>query len=505
MKPKKLLRTALLLPVAVLAFLVLPVSLSGDGGPAAVGQTTGEAPAQTPGVADDRPNFVLILTDDMTLRDYFAVREIESSLGGRVAFFENSFVTTSLCCPSRASTLLGTYVHNHGIKGHIGPNTGEDAYSDRGYDRRDLPSSLKAAGYETALFGKYLNKYTVKEPKPPGWDEWYAGDTPARSWKLNENGKVFYYQQERKRDPGYRYWEDMLGDKAVSYINGRTPQDAPFFLWLGTHAPHGPEIYPPRHARRFQDARLPKPPNFNEADVSDKPEWIRSLKPLTSGQVSVMEQRYRDRLRALAAVSDNIARIRAALRKSGELDNTYFIFTSDNGYHLGNHRLGPGKMTGYEEDARVPLAISGPSVVPGKRSQLVANIDLAPTVAELAGARLATAPDGRSLAPLLTSGSGGYGTADFRKRLVLENYRVPTPSGMWPAPTNQGIRGQGFFFNRYATGEEEYYNLQRDPHQLRNRAGDLPRDRLRDLRSLRSKMASCKADSCRSLDGGKPR
>ena len=202
----------------------------------------------------------------------------------------------------------------------------------------------------------------------------------------------------------------MLSDRASNYIEraaGLTPPffttKRPFFLYVATNAPHQPATPAPRDKDAYPDARLPHPPNFKEKDVSDKPDWIAGNPPLSPEQMDYMEELHRKRLQSMLAVDDMMGNLIKALKQSGELSNTYIFFTSDHGFHLGEHRLDAGKWTPYEEDIRVPLIVRGPGVAEGKTlHQMVLNQDLAPTFADIAGAKTPSFVDGRSLVPLLS-------------------------------------------------------------------------------------------------------
>jgi N-acetylglucosamine-6-sulfatase len=196
------------------------------------GSTSSTAAAAEP------PNIVLVVTDDLTKRDYFDLGSNLSSFTSGGTFFHNAFVTTALCCPSRASALTGLYAHNHHITQHIDPGTGYEQYQAEGYDQRDLPAWLENAGYRTGLVGKYMNKYKVQSGEwPAGWTDWYGADTPAHSWRLNENGTIRTYPQDPTL-PDYEPWENVMGDKAVEFVGKAHASGQPFFLWYGTHAPH---------------------------------------------------------------------------------------------------------------------------------------------------------------------------------------------------------------------------------------------------------------------------
>jgi N-acetylglucosamine-6-sulfatase len=454
-----------------------------------------QAAAPQTSLPSSSPNVVLVVTDDMTKADFQRVPQIGWALGGEYASFQQAYVTTSLCCPSRATMLSGKYAHNHLVKGNLASSgQGFPRYKAGGWPSKDLPNWLQDSGYETILVGKYFNGYFKDDPPQPGWTEWYAAAVPTRIWTLNENGTVHHYPQD-KDSPGYRHFDDVLTDKAASYVNGRSATSAPFFMWVGYHAPHGPHILPRRHEDRFSQARLPKPPGFNEKDVSDKPKWIRRLEPLSQRKIEGMTENHRGRLASLLAVADGIGRIREALAAAGELDNTYIIFTSDNGYHQGEHRLAPGKRTAYQPDARVPLAVVGPGVTTGSREHLTLNTDFAPTVADLAGAASPYKPDGRSFVPLL--GTPGPQPEDWRQRFMEENWRTAAVPGEVVPPTNRAVVSNRYVYNRYESGETEYYNLRKDPHELNNRSRDLDRAAKRQLNALWEELKDCDGEGCR--------
>jgi len=438
------------------------------------------------------------MVDDMTKADFERVPQIGLALGGEYASFQEAYVTTSLCCPSRATTLSGKYAHNHLVHGNLSSSgQGFARYKEGGWPGKDLPNWLQGVGYDSVLVGKYLNGYRAQEPPQPGWGEWYAAGSPTRKWNLNENGTVRHYPQD-KDSPRYKHFDDVLTDKAVSYVNGRSSTSAPFFMWVGYHAPHGPHTLPRRHQGRFSQARLPKPPGFNEKDVSDKPKWVRNLAPLSHSKIEGMTQNHRGRLASLLSVADGIERIREALAAAGELGDTYIIFTSDNGYHQGEHRLGPGKRTAYQPDARVPLAVTGPGVSTGGREHLTLNTDFAPTIADLAGATPPYAPDGRSFVPLL--GDPRPQPEAWRQRFMEENWRTAAVPGEVVPPTNRAVVSNRYVYNRYESGEKEYYNLETDPHELNNRARDLVGAARRRLDTLWEALRNCDGQACRAAE-----
>jgi arylsulfatase A-like enzyme len=328
---------------------------------------------------------------------------LKSLLIDKGTTFDNAFVTNSLCCPSRATILRGQYTHNHEILSNEPPRGGFQKFRFLGHENSTMATWVKEQGYRTAFFGKYLNGYN-ETYIPPGWDEWYAVTGNYLSHTFNENGHLVSYEPES-------YYEtDVMSDKASDYITRTAGADPPFFtanrpflMWIGTKAPHQPASPAPRDDDSYPAISLPHPPSFDEKDVSDKPDWISDNPPLSLEQKRYMEELYRKRLQSMLAVDDMIGDLVGALHDSGELDNTYIVFTSDNGFHLGQHRLGAGKWTAYEEDIRIPLIVRGPGVPEGETlHHMVLNNDLAPTFADLAGAEIPSFVDGRSLKPLLT-------------------------------------------------------------------------------------------------------
>jgi N-acetylglucosamine-6-sulfatase len=360
-----------------------------------------------------RPNVIVVMTDDQN-ESMQGLDATVRLLGGRGTTFTNSYVSFPLCCPSRATFLTGQYSHNHGVVSTELPN---------GYGALDhtntLPVWLRSSGYRTAMVGKYLNGYGIEDgiPEPvsdareipPGWSEWYAltegRDQRRYSYKLNENGRIRHYKR-RPRD----YVTDVLASKAIAFIKRRAPRAKPFFLWFTPTAPHGEAgVTPdsgrdptpaPRHLGRYASVPPPRPPNFNEADVSDKPTGVQERPLLTDEHLADIDRRHFGRLESLLAVDEAVQRIVRQVRKGGDKRKTYIFFTSDNGVLLGSHRL-VFKNFMYEEALRVPLIVRGPKFPAGvNRTQPVTNVDLAPTIAQLAKVAPGLAVDGRSLLPV---------------------------------------------------------------------------------------------------------
>jgi N-acetylglucosamine-6-sulfatase len=483
-------------------------------------------------------NVVLILTDDLALEDVNkdALKHMPNlrALMEKGTTFDNAFVTNSLCCPSRATILRGQYTHNHQILHNQPPLGGAERFRLSGGDGSTMATWVKEQGYNTAFFGKYLNGYN-DDYVPPGWDEWYAMSGNFLSNDLNENGHIVSYDTD-----GY-HLDDVLSEKASEYAERAARPDPPFFtadrpflLWIGTKAPHQPATPAPRDKNAYLDVSLPRPPSFDEGDVSDKPAWIRDNPPLSAEQKRYMEELYRKRLQSLLAVDDMIGELIKALRKSGKLENTYIVFTSDNGFHLGQHRLGAGKWTAYEEDIRVPLVVRGPRVPEGRTLQhVVLNNDLAPTFADLAGAEPPPFTDGRSLVPLLTEDSTPL--EDWRKRFLIEAVAerggVPRPpfvnesevtplltgdplpnnwrkssaaaaqsSEEWGRPWMKALRTNNYLYVEYKTGEHELYDLRKDPYELDNEYTSATPDLKQRLEAQLDALRQCSGAGCRAAE-----
>jgi arylsulfatase A-like enzyme len=440
------------------------------------------------------PNVVVIMTDDQTVESVRVMTNVKRLLRDRGATFASSFATFSLCCPSRATFLTGQYAHNHGVLGNAPP--------EGGYAKLDhtntLPVWLQDAGYYTAHLGKYLNGYGRSDPReiPPGYDEWRGSVDPTTyrfyGYTLNENGRLVTYERA--------YQADVYARKAVRIIQRRAPLARPFFLSVAFLAPHsgGPRepgdpvgqatpVPAPRHRNDFAAAPLPRPPGFNERDVSDKPVGIRSRPRLTPARIRKIRENYQQRLESLLAVDEAVARIVAALRRAGELDETLIVFTSDNGFFHGEHRVPSGKVLLYEPSIRVPLIMRGPGIPAGLRlTQRVGNIDLAPTIVDAAGAAAGRVLDGRSLLPLFANPQLTLG-----RDLLIE--RGPG-SGTFAA-----VRAPRYLYAEYGNGERELYDLRRDPYELKSRHADPAYAAVRaDLAVRLDRLRTCSGVTCRT-------
>lgn len=415
----------------------------------------------------DRPNVVLILTDDQRWDSLSVMPEVQRLLVRRGMTFRQAVVTNPLCCPSRATILTGRYSHTTGVYFNRGPHGGWNVF--RASESSTIATALDGAGYRTALIGKYLNGYGGDGIYvPPGWDRWFA---------FTENPGYYDYTMYDSSGRPHRvpfgsepeeYSTDVIRRTAVEFIRG-TPEDTPLFLMVTPYAPHRPSIPAPRHLDGSADAPVDLGPAVGEADVSDKPAHIRRG---DRADPTMIRGLTRDRWETLLAVDELVSRILTALRDTGRRNNTLVIFTSDNGYAVGEHRW-EGKLVPYEESIQVPMIVGFPGAIPGGTvsDALVSNVDIAPTIADFAGVSLPV--DGVSLRPLLTDDA-----SSARGSVVLEHLMATTS-----VPTYCGVRTPSFTFVHYATGEEELYDLIQDPQQQRNAVSSRPRkaDELRNL------------------------
>jgi N-acetylglucosamine-6-sulfatase len=447
-------------------------------------------PSHTP-LPAAQPNIVFIMSDDQDIATMQFMPRVQELLAAQGVTFANSFVTEPQCCPSNVTMLTGQYAHNHGVLNNLYPTGGFQTFVENGGDQSTIATWLQDAGYNTARVGKYLVQYPEGSTYvPPGWDEWYSTyDGAGRyfNYSLNENGTVVSYGSVSEE-----YATDVLTNKAIDFINRAEANDAqPFFLTFTPSAPHadsipnGPATPAPRHVGMFAGAQAPRTPSFNEADVSDKPPPIRNFPLLTTAQIAAIDHEYQTRLESLQSLDEGIARIVETLAARGELENTYIVFTSNNGYHLGQHRFLKGKFQVYEEDIRVPLIIRGPGIQAGTTvEQMAVNIDLAPTMARWGGATPDRVMDGQSLTPLLAPGGE---TQNWRKDFLVEVFRHLPPSQN--GDVILALRTEHEVYVEYRSGPRELYDLRSDPYQLQNLYATADPDHIAELSQRLAELA----------------
>ena len=404
-----------------------------------------------------RPNIVLVLTDDENVGGVPWMARV-GDLQQRGVNFVNSFAPTPVCGPSRAGILSALYAHHHGVIYNYEAAPTFDSSS-------TLATWLHDAGYATAMIGKYMNYAADLTAVPPGWDQWQVligeetGDGNGYSqYGLDENG----VDVQHGPAPG-DYSTDLFARRGLDFM--REHASEPFFLLFAPFAPHLPAIPAQRHAGSLAYIASWRPDNWREEDLSLKPTWVNFMRSITPADSAATYDAQRvSELESLLAVDEAVGKIEDSLESLGLTDDTLLVFTSDNGYHWGEHWWN-SKFTQYEESVRVPLVVSYPALAPepATRDELVANIDLAPTMAELAAAVVPGAVDGRSLVPLLT------GPGAVHDDLLLQDWAAVI------VPAWEGVRGPRFkYVHTDAQGGvmEELYDTIADPEELANLAFD---------------------------------
>jgi N-acetylglucosamine-6-sulfatase len=455
-------------------------------------------PSATASAQDGRPNVVVILTDDQTVAMLEAMPATRRLIGGRGLTFTEAIAPFPLCCPSRATLISGRYATNHRIATNAIDRRAtpelEQAYLD--LERTSLPTTLQAAGYFTGFVGKDLHGYLTDPQPPAGWDDWRSvvDLETYQSATLSDNGRI-------EEHP--RHLTDVLADEAVQMIEQASADDRPFFVELSNFAPHsaseGP-VWAPRHADLFGGVRAPRTPAFGEADARDK---RNPHPPLTRQATAQIDRHWRASLRSLQAVDEAVARVVGALRAAGELEDTMLVFTSDNGYFYGEHRLPNEKYLPYESSIRVPWLMAGPMVPPEDRGDAVdvpvAGIDLLPTILHYAGVRPPVPVDGVSVHRVL---EGGRPRAWAQQRhLLLYGRRT---NGCSCAPDYSGVRTTRWMYWTSQHGDE-LYDLAVDPHELTNLADDPAyRAIVHALDASRRALLACQGAACGRPSGWTP-
>ena len=516
-----------------LGLLALLVVLAAAVGPASAARNSVLPPTE-------QPSFVVIQTDDQTLDGLYAsYRSFEGTgktrampntldlIGKRGMTFNRYYVSYPLCCPSRVSLLTGRYAHNHNVRGNIQPNGGFFGFTFRGAMTHNLAVWLQNAGYRTMHLGKFLNGYG-DEPYdngttvPPGWNSWHSilkADTHHYfyGYEMNNNGTIegpygdsgsWDTREYGARDdigcpfaptnglPCY-YESDKLTEMATREI-AETPAEQPFYLQVDYTAPHGDFRRPagpepaPRHYDWFRGARLPhdRSEGFDEGNVRDKPRFIREADHLTLNERHAYRVFWQKQLESLRSIDDGVRLIIDSLGGLGRLRNTYIVFTSDNGFFFGEHRLIGGKFLAYEPATHLPFLIRGPGIKPGTSTgELTSQIDIAPTILELAGVSADKSIDGRSLVPFLRDPDlrtrrpllfeSFVETSDIGQQGGAEPPVVPvyqrdaggdgaTASILAPPKDYEGIRLGPYKYIAWPSGEKELYDINKDPNELNN-------------------------------------
>jgi predicted acyl esterase/arylsulfatase A-like enzyme len=443
--------------------------------------------------AKGKPNIIFFLVDDLDLKldTMKYAPKIKKHMADAGATFTQFFISNTLCCPSRSTIQRGQFSHNNKVLTNGGPDGGFQRFLDVGNEDSNIATWLQASGYSTVFMGKYLNGYPNQSKPthvPKGWSEWFS---PAKgnaygcyNYTMNENGKLVEYGS----DPD-DHINDVMSVKAVDFISRKSKESNPFFAYISSYSPHSPATPAKRHEKLFPNLKAPRTPNFNEEDVSDKPGRIGAKKKLTDREIAGIDRDYGLRVRSMQSVDDMVENVVKALEKAGQIDNTYLVFISDNGFHLGQHRLPGGKGTAYEEDILVPCYIRGPGIKAGSTvsEYLTGNVDLASTFADMADVTSPDFVDGRSILPL----AKGEKQKTWRNAYFIEFYPFQRPKAAFAlmkegiyedfdADEDEGrntstasyiaIRTKTHTYIEHQTGEKEFYDINKDPWQLENQA-----------------------------------
>jgi len=443
------------------------------------------APAQTTA----NPNFVFIIADDMRYDDLAYMPKTRNLLGARGMPFSNAYVADALCCPSRTSILTGMYTHNHNVWFNSSSREGGwQGFKTQGHEKDNLATRLHSAGYTTGLIGQYVKNYDGSSV-PPGWDYWFGHYGGAYySLDVNDNGTDRHYGSSASD-----YSTDVYSNEAQNFIGTSAQSGDPFFAYVAPTAPHYPLKAAPRDLHTYDGLKTPRPPSFNEADVSDNSPSIKKLS-LSTAQIAQIDARQEDRAETLQALDDLVEGLVNKLKSAGVLNNTYIFFTSDNGFEMGEHRIFDAKRQPYEESIHVPLLVRGPEVAaPLTTANLTLNTDFFPTITDLAGIQTPSYVDGRSLRPVLKGSATTWRTA-----ILLETrFETGTKRDFYGIRTSYGKK-----YIEYAGGFRELYDLNpnTDPYELSNSysATNKPTRLAARLQSLKV----CAGNACRAAENG---
>jgi N-acetylglucosamine-6-sulfatase len=531
--------------------------------------------------AGEKPNFVVIQTDDQTIDQLYAtytppggapipaMPNTLASIAGKGITFNRYYVSYPLCCPSRVSMLTGRYAHNHNVRGNVPPNGGFTGFANRQAYSHNVATWLQGAGYRTIHIGKFLNGYGDEpfdngQNVPPGWSAWHSvlkADTDHYfyGYTLNDNGTLDGPFGDsgswETREYGPRddfgcpfaplngqpclYETDVLTRIASEEMLG-TPETQPFYLQLDYTAPHGDFRRPAgpepatRHYDSFVGAPYPHGPSegFNEGNVNDKPRFIREASYLSPTETHTYRTYYQKALESLRAIDDGVQQVVNTLGAMHRLRNTYVVFTSDNGFFYGEHRLTGGKFLAYEPSTHMPFLMRGPGIKPATATgELAGNIDVTPTILELAGVEADKSLDGRSLVPYMVDPAlrtrrpilfesfvetadveeNGGGPAATPTPLAAgvagggDGVNAPRPreasaSLVAPPKDYEGIRLGPYKYIEWPDGEKELYDITKDPFELNNKIRDANYFPIRAfLHSQLIRLETCVGRACQEV------
>ncbi|PZS20118.1 MAG: sulfatase [Pseudonocardiales bacterium] len=453
----------------------------------------------TPAPPTGKPNIVFVLTDDLAWNLVQYLPHVVAMQKAGITL-SNYYVIDSLCCPSRSAIFTGEYPHDDGVFTNGGNDGGYDTFNAHGNQPNTFAVALQKSGYQTGFMGKYLNGYLPADKPAPGWNEWdVAGNGyPEFNYTLNENGTQHSYG----KDPS-DYLTDVISAKASSFIDRSAAAGMPFMLELATFAPHHPSTPAPRDADKFPGLTAPRTAAF-DVQPSGAPAWLKAIPPLTAKNTKQIDDEFRLRVQSVQAVDAMIGHLQQQLQDKGLAKNTYIVFSSDNGYHMGEHQLRPGKQTAFDTDIKVPLMVTGPGLPAGKDlTQMTSSIDLAPTFEGLSGAPVPATVDGTSLSPLWHGQSDSSG----QQAVLVEHHgQEKTPNdpdkptrASGDPPSYEAVRTANALYVQYTDGEREFYDVAKDPNELTNLAATASAAQLAPLQQALTALQNChNAPTCRA-------
>lgn len=461
-----------------------------------------ETSVNTVGDLADVKNVVFVLVDDLDWNLFNQIPRL-AALKEQGITFTNQTVTDSLCCPSRVSIMRGQYIHNHKVISNIeATGGGWPTFRDRKEEQDCLPVWLDNVGVTTALFGKYLNDFPSKPSEttyvPPGWDEWGVpisrGDSySGYNYTMNANGTLVRYGNKPSD-----FLNDVITQKATDFI-GTAP--SPFFLELSTYSPHKPAPIANRNALKHGGTLAPRNPTYNSYGV-DEPMWMREFEKLTPKQLARADRLWQKRARSAESIGDSVDAITAKLKETGHDKDTLVVLTTDNGYHVAERRMYKGKRTPYASDTVVPMIVMGPGVPMGVTvDAMTSTTDLAPTFAELLGAKAPNWVDGRSLLGFFAQGETPQA---WRNAVLSESLGVSTPEDpdfqKNAPPRFFALRSEKWLYVEYVDGSKTLYDRENDPYEMVNLVKTADPLLLQSLSAQLKQLSTCSGDSCRTAD-----
>ncbi|CEL11050.1 hypothetical protein ASPCAL14157 [Aspergillus calidoustus] len=456
---------------------------------------------------------------DLTMNSVEYMPHVRTRIREKGIDFTNHFVTTALCCPSRVTLWTGRQAHNTNVTDVSPPFGGYPKFVSQGFNEDWFSVWLQEAGYNTFYVGKLFNSHSVETYNDPFVKGFNGSDFLLDPFTYSYWNSTYQRNHEPPKSYAGHYTTDVTEEKALGFLDDALEDTSrPFFLTVAPIAPHFDQqpdrpagtppqapVPAPRHAHLFPDARVPRVPSFNPVHQSGA-SWIKELALQNQSVVDYEDFFYRQRLRSLQGVDELVDKLISRLEESGQIDNTYVIYSSDNGFHIGHHRLPPGKTTSYEEDIRVPFFVRGPGIRPNQtENRVTTHVDFAPTIFELLGLPLRDDFDGTPMRIAKNSSAVAHEhvTVEYWGTAVLEgNYAKLSPSHThrMPNTTYKSARivseQYNLFYTVWCNNDHELYDLKTDPYEMNNIYTSAPQTLLNRLDALLLVLKSCAGVTC---------